>query len=229
MSFTCKHLYIKNSSDVLVDIGFEIKHSLALVGQSGSGKSLTLKALLGLVPQSLHVKIEYDAPFPLIRGKNVAFVPQNPFTALSPLTSIKNQFFHKDAEKYMDEVELNASLLERFPPELSGGQLQRVVIAMALASRPQLVLLDEPTTALDAPTRVKVLTMLCALQQKLGFLILLVTHDMRAAAQVCKEIAILHSGKIVEFGHMDTILKSPSHSYTQALLDSGFAHRGFRQ
>jgi len=229
MAFTCKHLHIKSSSEVLVNIGFSIGHSLALVGQSGSGKSLTLKALLGLVPQSLHVRLEYDAPFALTRGENLAFVPQNPFTALSPLTRIKNQFFHENAHELMKEVELDPLLLNRYPPELSGGQLQRVVIAMALASRPKLVLLDEPTTALDATTRTKVLTMLHRLQEKLGFLILLVTHDMHAAAQVCGEIAILRFGEIVEFGSMEKTLKSPSHPYTQALLKSGFAHRGFRQ
>jgi len=182
-----------------------------------------------LVPQSLHVRLEYDAPFALTRGENLAFVPQNPFTALSPLTRIKNQFFHENAHELMKEVELDPLLLNRYPPELSGGQLQRVVIAMALASRPKLVLLDEPTTALDATTRTKVLTMLHRLQEKLGFLILLVTHDMHAAAQVCGEIAILRFGEIVEFGSMEKTLKSPSHPYTQALLKSGFAHRGFRQ
>lgn len=229
MEFTCKHLLIKNQSDVLVDIEFKITHSLALVGQSGSGKSLTLKALLNLVPQTLHVELEYDAPFILSRGDNIAFVPQNPFTALSPLTRIKDQFFHKDAARFMNEVELDSALLKRYPPELSGGQLQRVVIAMALALEPKLILLDEPTTALDSPTCSKVLDMLNKLQIKLGFLILLVTHDMHAASQVCKDIAILRHGVIVEFGSMQEVLQAPNHPYTRALLESGFAHRGFRQ
>jgi len=229
MNFICKHLLIESSNEVLVDIGFKINHSLALVGQSGSGKSLSLKALLNLVPQSLHVKLEYDASFALTRGENIAFVPQNPFTALSPLTRIKNQFFHKDAAKYMEDVELEPTLLERYPPELSGGQLQRIVIAMALSSNPKLVLLDEPTTALDAPTRTKVLNMLSNLQDRHGFLMLLVTHDMHAASQVCQEIIILRQGQVIEFGVMQEVLKNPTNPYTKALLNSGFAHRGFRQ
>lgn len=229
MGFTCKRLLIKNQKEILVNFGFEIEHSLALVGQSGSGKSLTLKALLNLVPQALHVELEYNSSFALTRGENLAFVPQNPFTALSPLTQIKSQFFHNEAQRFMEEVELDPALLERYPPELSGGQLQRVVIAMALALSPKLVLLDEPTTALDAKTRIKVLAMLSRLQEKLGFLILLVTHDMHAASQVCKEIAILRNGEVVESGLMEAVLKNPEHTYTKALLDSGFAHRGFRQ
>jgi peptide/nickel transport system ATP-binding protein len=229
MAFTCKRLFISDSKKPLVDIRFEIKHSLALVGQSGSGKSLTLKALLNLLPSSLHVELEYESSFKLTRGENVAFVPQNPFTSLSPLTRIKNQFFHENAKEYVREVGLNPSLLERYPSELSGGQLQRVIIAMALSISPKLILLDEPTTALDASSRSIVLEILAKEQEKLGFLTLFVTHDIRSAAKVCREIAVLKDGTILEYGLMNDVLKAPAHPYTKVLLNSGFTHRGFRQ
>jgi len=229
VSFTCKQLRIVSKESTLVDIDFHIAHSMALVGQSGSGKSLTLKALLGMAPKRLHVSLEYEAPFVLERGKSVGFVPQNPFTALSPLTRIDAQFFHSEAASFCAKVGLDAHLLKRYPPELSGGQLQRVAIAMALSHQPALLLMDEPTTALDASTRTQVLEMIQKLQDELGFLTLFVTHDMHSAALICQEIAILNAGKIVERGQMDTLIASPSHPYTQALLSAGFATRGFRQ
>ncbi|MBE0496105.1 MAG: ABC transporter ATP-binding protein [Campylobacterales bacterium] len=214
---------------MLVNIDFHIAHSMALVGQSGSGKSLTLKALLGMAPQRLHVHLDYEAPFALERGKSVGFVPQNPFTALSPLTRIRAQFFHPEPELFCAMVKLDPVLLDRYPPELSGGQLQRVAIAMALSHRPKLLLMDEPTTALDAATREQVLEMIKQLQEELGLLILFVTHDMHSAALVCQEIAILNAGEIVERGEMASLVAAPSHPYTKALLAAGFATRGFRQ
>ena len=173
-----ERLSINDGSKKLVDIAFEIKHSLGLVGQSGSGKSLTLKALLGMLPKNLQAQIEYDANFKLQAGKTVALVPQNPFTALSPLTKIKKQFFcSKERMEYLfEEVGLQKELMERYPPELSGGQLQRVVIAMALESTPKLLLLDEPTTALDPKTTEMILRLLLKLQQQMGFIMLFVTH-----------------------------------------------------
>jgi peptide/nickel transport system ATP-binding protein len=120
-------------------------------------------------------------------------------------------------------------LLERYPSELSGGQLQRVIIAMALSISPKLILLDEPTTALDASSRSIVLEILAKEQEKLGFLTLFVTHDIRSAAKVCREIAVLKDGTILEYGLMNDVLKAPAHPYTKVLLNSGFTHRGFRQ
>lgn len=214
----------------LVDISFDISSSLALVGQSGSGKSLTIKALLGMLPESMEVVLECQSSFKLAAGDTLAFVPQNPFTALSPLTKIRKQFFIpiSKVEKLFAQVGLDIELLERFPPELSGGQLQRVVIAMALSSEPALILLDEPTTALDPKTKVVILDLLKTLQSEFGFKMLFVTHDMNSAKIVCEDICVIKNGRVVESGKMEDILQNPVSEYTKILIDANFANRKFR-
>jgi peptide/nickel transport system ATP-binding protein len=223
-------LQITINKKKLVDISFNITSSLALVGQSGSGKSLTIKALLGMLPESMEVELEYENSFKLIAGETLTFVPQNPFTALSPLTKIKRQFFipMPKIKKLFAQVGLDIELLERFPPELSGGQLQRVVIAMALSSEPELILLDEPTTALDPKTRTVILNLLKALQNEFGFKMLFVTHDMNSAKIVCEDICIIKEGRVVESGKMEDILQNPVAEYTKILIDANFANREFR-
>ena len=223
-------LHITLDEQTLVDIKFDITSSLALVGQSGSGKSLTLKALLNMLPSSMKYELEYDGEFELKAGESVAFVPQNPFTALSPLTKIKNQFFTdmSKVEALFERVGLSKNLLERFPPDLSGGQLQRVVIAMALESEPKLLLLDEPTTALDPTTRDVILSLLKELQKEFEFKILFVTHDMNSASSLCEDICVIKNGKVVESGNMNSVLKNPHAEYTKTLIEANFANRKFR-
>ncbi len=224
-------LQISFQNKTLVDINFDISSSLALVGQSGSGKSLTLKALLGMLPSSMECELEVDAGFELKAGSNISFVPQNPFTALSPLTKIKKQFFVSDEKvaELFSQVDLDIELADRFAPELSGGQLQRVVLAVALEQNPKLILLDEPTTALDPETRVLILDLLRELQKIHGFKMLFVTHDMNSARVICEDICVLRDGKIVESGNMETILNSPQEEYTKTLIDANFANREFRK
>ncbi|WP_373035183.1 ATP-binding cassette domain-containing protein [Sulfurimonas sp.] len=224
-------LKIDLEDKILVDIDFEIKSSLALVGQSGSGKSLTLKALLGMLPSSMKCELDVDAKFELKAGKNISFVPQNPFTALSPLTKIRKQFFVDEARirELFSQVDLDVSLLDRFVPELSGGQLQRVVIAIALEQEPKLILLDEPTTALDPETRTLILDLLRKLQKIHGFKMLFVTHDMNSAKAICEDICVIKDGKIVESGNMLNILNSPQKEYTKTLIEANFANREFRR
>ena len=224
-------LKISLKDKTLVDIDFSISSSLALVGQSGSGKSLTLKALLGMLPSSMECEIEVDSKFELKVGKDLSFVPQNPFTALSPLTKIRKQFF-VDEERIRElfkQVDLDIELAGRFAPELSGGQLQRVVIAMALEQNPKLILLDEPTTALDPETRTVILDLLGELQKSHGFKMLFVTHDMNSAKAICEDICVIKDGKIVESGNMENILASPQEEYTKTLIDANFANREFRK
>jgi len=226
-----KKLKIMLNGVALVDINFNISSSLALVGQSGSGKSLTLKALLGMLPAKMSSQIEVDAGFELKVGKDISFVPQNPFTALSPLTKIKKQFFVDEVKlhKLFKQVDLDISLLDRFAPELSGGQLQRVVIAMALEHDPKLILLDEPTTALDPKSRVLILDLLKNLQKEYGFKMLFVTHDISSAKIICDDICVLKNGKIVESGDMQSVLDAPQQKYTKTLIEANFANRNFRK
>jgi peptide/nickel transport system ATP-binding protein len=226
-----KRLAITLEENTLVDINFSITNSLALVGQSGSGKSLTLKALLNMLPQSMQLHLELESDFNLINGQSVAYVPQNPFTALSPLTKIKEQFFtdSKSVLELLNLVDLDETLLNRYAPELSGGQLQRIVIAMALSFKPKLLMLDEPTTALDPETRVIILALLRRLQQELGFKMLFVTHDMNAAEALCEDICILKEGRVVESGVMKDVIMSPSSHYTKTLIEANFSNRKFRE
>jgi len=226
----CRSLVIRRGEETFVDIAFAIERSLALVGESGSGKSLTLKALLGMLPKGFSADMACESDFPLRRGETVAYVPQNPFTALSPLTKIGDQWIVAAAEapEMMERVGLERALLTRFPPELSGGQLQRVVIAMALSSKPKLLLLDEPTTALDARLRGVVVDLLLTLQADMGFKMLFVTHDMSTAAKLCREITVIRHGKVMESGRMDAVLRAPSSDYTKALIAANFANREFR-
>ncbi len=220
-----ENLKIFNQNSVLVDISLEIEESLALIGESGSGKSLTLKALLNLLPKNLSMQLKAEN-----LPKKICIVVQNPFTALSPLTKISNHFEidKKGQERLMRLVNLNPYLLNRFPNELSGGQLQRVVIALALSVKPKLLLLDEPTTALDSDTKIEILNMIYNLKKEFGFKILYVTHDIESSKYLCNNIAILKNGKIIEKGNINDVLKNPKEAYTKNLIQSNFKNRGFR-
>jgi len=231
LSFTCKNLLINEKEKSLVNLSFCFEKSLALIGQSGSGKSLTLKAFLQMLPSNLQVKFEYETEFKLIKGQSVALVPQNPFTALSPLTKIEEQFFlpRKQIQKYLHFVGLDDSFLNRFPSELSGGQLQRVVLAMALSIRPKILLLDEPTTALDSESKREIISLIRSLHVKEEFYLLFVTHDIDVVSDLCEEICILKEGKIVEYGKMNEVLNAPQEEYTKELINAGFKGRKFRE
>ena len=230
MSLTCKELLVKSKDKTLLNISFSFEKSFALIGESGSGKSLTLKALLGMLPQELESLMKIEASYALRRGKEVAFVPQNPFTALSPLTKIGKQFLidTKTAQKYLRMVDLDVDFLERFPIELSGGQLQRVIIAMSLSQEPKLLLLDEPTTALDTQSKAHILALIKRLQTECNFDILFVTHDIETIEGLCEEVGIVKEGVIVEYGTTQEILHQPKEEYTKALLLAGFKNRRWR-
>jgi len=225
-----KHLRITLSNETLVEIAFDIRRSLAVVGMSGSGKSLTLKALLNMLPPSMGKELEVESAFAFTRGSGVALIPQNPFTSLSPMSRIGRQFFvpKSRAGELMRLVGLDEMMLERFPAELSGGQLQRVAIAIALSHEPKLLLLDEPTTALDTATKKEILALLKSLQETMEFYTLFVSHDIASVEEVCEDILVLKEGRVVESGSLAEVLKEPKESYTKALIESNFKNRKWR-
>ncbi|MDR1615217.1 MAG: ATP-binding cassette domain-containing protein [Campylobacteraceae bacterium] len=227
----CKKLKIMNGSKELLNIIFKLNGSLSIVGQSGSGKSLTLKAVLGLLPKNLTCEAEFEADFDIRAGKTVGFIPQNPFTALSPMTKISKQFFAPKIKQKecINMTGLNEQFLERFPSELSGGQLQRVIIAMVIAQNPKVLLLDEPTTALDFDAKEKIITLLEKLHEEMGFEMIFVTHELPLAKRVCKESVVLRDGIVIESGNSERLFDTPSNEYTKTLLTVGFNNRSFRQ
>jgi oligopeptide/dipeptide ABC transporter ATP-binding protein len=211
---------------------------LAVVGESGCGKSTLSRALLGLVPVSAG-SVEFEgAPLPTARGalrahrRRVQLVLQDPTGALNPRHSV----YEAVAEGIRihripgDETELVTAALAkaglrpperfflRYPHELSGGQRQRVVIAGALALEPDVLLADEPVSALDASVRGEILALLLQLRDTLGLTVVVITHDLGLAWNVADRIAVMYLGRIVELGTVEEVLSAPRHPYTQALL-----------
>lgn len=221
---------------------------VGIVGESGSGKSLTLRAIAGLLPSGLEVtEGEIDVagldvvnatPQDLRRlcGETVGMVFQEPMTALNPTMRIGEQIAEAaGSHSTMTRAEQRKRALElldrvgfaeperryrAFPHELSGGMRQRVVIAIALAGDPALLLCDEPTTALDATVTLRILDLIVGLVHDLDLGVVLVTHDLGVAARVCDRIVVMYAGKVVEEGPADELLRRPRHPYTLALLQA---------
>ncbi|MCC7060352.1 MAG: ABC transporter ATP-binding protein, partial [Burkholderiaceae bacterium] len=215
-----------------------------LVGESGAGKSMIGRVISGIMPENLEVssgQVWFGAS-DLLRldrrsrremlGRRIAFVPQEPLSALNPVLSVGQQMFehlarlgvprrlrHEYAVARFAEVGLPdpATMLARYSHELSGGQCQRVLIAMAFSGDPQLIVADEPTTALDVVTQAQIVRVLQAVQRRHRTAVLLITHDLRLAAHVCEEIAVLHAGDLVESGPAVQVLAAPAHPYTRSL------------
>jgi len=221
---------------------------LGIVGESGSGKSVTAYSLMGLTahPGKLiggelyfnghHINEMSEREMRKIRGKEVSIIFQDPMTSLNPVYPIGRQIrevilLHTD--KNRKEANLRAcellqlvgindpeKRLKQYPHELSGGMRQRVMIAIALACEPKLLIADEPTTALDVTIQAQILELMTELKQKLNMSIILITHDLGVVASTCNRVAVMYGGKIVECGTADDIFYSPSHEYTKGLLQS---------
>ena len=205
--------------------------TLGLVGESGSGKTLTLKSLIGLPPKNLSESYEEKT----ING-NVAMIFQNPMSALDPLCPVFAQLIEvvmirqnvskKEAicraKELIERLGLPKELSkkDRLPSELSGGQCQRILIAMALACNPDVLLCDEPTTALDVTVQKQTLDLILSLQKEMNFAILFVTHNLAVAAGICSHLAVMHHGKIVERAATKEILLTPKDEYTKMLLSA---------
>ena len=218
--------------------------TLGLVGESGSGKSTIGRAILRLLtPTSGTIEFEgHDVShislreFRPLRG-DIQIVFQDPYSALNPRKRIGRLIdellmLHTDlpkrerAEKVLEiaeKVHLNADFLTRFPSELSGGQLQRVCIARAIATEPKLIVLDEPTSSLDLSVRSGILELLQELQREIGVAMLFISHDLDTVRLVSERIIVLYLGSIVEYGSSDEIFSNPAHPYTQSLLSANLS------
>lgn len=229
LNININKLEIKKEEKTLINISFDILNSTALIGESGSGKSLTLKALLNLLPSSLIVNKKINSNF-ILDYNSIGFIPQNPFTSLSPMTKIDKQFFctQKKKEEVLNLVDLDITILNKFPNQLSGGQIQRVVIAIALSRDIKFLLLDEPTTALDNENKNNIINLIRDLKDKLNILILFVTHDIESIKFICEDIIIIKDGKIIETGKTIDVLNNPKKDYTKTLINSTFKNKQFR-
>ena len=232
-----------------ISFDLNLGETLALVGESGSGKSVTALSILQLVPsppaQYCGGKILFhgedimtmsDAQLRAVRGDRIAVVFQEPMSSLNPLHTIEKQIseilvVHKklDADacrkrvlELLDHVGIPDAeqRLKAFPHELSGGQRQRVMIAMALANEPEIIIADEPTTALDVTVQAQILALLKELQRETGMALLLITHDLGVVRKVADRVCVMTEGKIVERGDAAAVFRSPQHAYTKRLLDA---------
>lgn len=233
-------------STVVNDVSFTLEKGemLAVVGESGSGKSLTALSILGLQPAGAAVsgQVRFDgqellpaneAVFSSIRGRRISMVFQEPMTALNPLHTIGKQLAEVLAiHKQKPSTEVIGELLEQvglshlkdrlatYPHQLSGGERQRVMIAMAIANKPDILIADEPTTAVDVTVQVKILALLKELQQALGMAIIFITHDLTIVRRMADRVAVMQKGQIVEQGKVDGVFASPAHAYTRQLMAS---------
>lgn len=199
------------------DVSFEIPDNgrVALVGESGCGKSLTSLSLGGLVDgATITGRIEGT--------KRIAYIFQNPMQSLNPVMRICKQLeevaSRAETLRLLESVGLPATTARKYPCELSGGQQQRVMIAMALAQKPELLIADEPTTALDVTTQKEVLDLIASVADELKMSVLLITHNLGLVARYSQYVNVMYAGEIVEHGNVDDILHNPQHPYTQGLI-----------
>lgn len=227
------------------DLSLQPGARLGLVGESGSGKTMTAKAIAGLLPNEAKVSGEVnfdrqnlltlsDRDLAKVRGKRIGFVFQDPARSLNPMmrigkqvseairihTNLKGQAVTDKVVDLLRQVHLPEpeTLLRRYPHQLSGGQQQRVMIAAAIAADPDLLIADEPTTALDVTVQEEILRLLISLSEQRKMSLLFVSHDLGVVRFVCNQVAVIYGGNIVEAGGIDNIINRPQHRYTAALL-----------
>lgn len=231
-------------------VSFDLRkgETLAIVGESGSGKSVTTKAILGILSANANIdrgEILYrgadlakysDKDFFAIRGKKIALVFQDPLSALNPIMKIGKQIVEalvlsgstpkKEAKAKAIElmkavgIPMAEERFNQYPFQFSGGMRQRIVIAIALASDPEVLICDEPTTALDVTIQSQILELINDIKRKKNLSVIFITHDLGVVANVADRVAVMYAGKIVEYGTSEEIFYDPRHPYTWALLSS---------
>ena len=231
------------------NISFSLKKGevLGLVGETGAGKTTTALGIMGLLPTKVgHViqgKIELDGEnlfdksekeMRKIRGKKISMIFQDPMTALNPVKTVGDQIAEvvllhnhcskaealKRAQDMLAMVGIVPERYKDYPHQFSGGMKQRIVIAIALACEPELLIADEPTTALDVTIQAQILDMMRNLQKEHGTSMILITHDLGVVAEMCDHCAVMYAGELVEYGTVEEIFDNPKHPYTQALYQS---------
>lgn len=230
-------------------ISFELRKgdTIGLVGETGAGKTTTAMAIMQLIPDPPGVIKEGEIIFngknliensekenQKIRGNGISMIFQDPMTALNPTMTIGKQLMEviqrhnkvsraeaeKRAKEMLEIVGVKADRFDDYPHQFSGGMKQRVVITMALLCSPDLLIADEPTTALDVTIQAQVLEIIADLQKKYNMSIILITHDFGVVAEICKRVAVIYAGEIVEMGTLKDVYLNPRHPYTKGLFDS---------
>ncbi len=234
----------------LNDVSISMKEGdvLGVVGESGSGKSVMAHSILRLTPfpgKIVSGEIKFnghtitnktESEMQKIRGNEVSLIFQDPMTSLNPVYTIGEQIkeplrlhtnltkdkIEERAIELLDLVGINEpkKRLKQYPHEFSGGMRQRVMIAIALACEPKLLIADEPTTALDVTIQAQILELMMELKKKIGMSIIMITHDLGVVAGMCQSVAVMYAGKIVEYGSAEDIFYNPRHEYTKGLLKS---------
>lgn len=232
------------------NISFEVYEgeTLGIVGESGCGKSLTSLSIMGLVKPPGEVtadSILFDdmdlgklsnKEFRKIRGKDISMIFQEPMTSLNPVYKVGDQIGESlkihgtlsKAQRYsviinlLEQVGIGRAeeIANSYPHQLSGGMRQRVMIAIAIACRPKVLIADEPTTALDVTIQAQILELLKELQQKSNMAMILITHDLGVVSEACERVLVMYAGRIVESGNVENVLENPQHPYTKGLLAS---------
>lgn len=231
-----------------VSFSLDKGETLGLVGETGAGKTTTALALLRLVPNppgkivggSIFLEgeelLKYkESEMRKLRGNKIAMIFQDPMTSLNPVLPVGDQIaevikFHnkgisladanKRAAAMLETVGIEAGRMGEYPHQFSGGMKQRVVIAIALACNPDILIADEPTTALDVTIQAQVLSLMKKLKKERGTSMIMITHDLGVVAEVCDKVAIMYAGEIVEYGTLDQVYRRPVHPYTKGLFAS---------